>query len=73
MCWERGEVTDGVPEVQRPEAVCRVGESSLGSGPVRPVWEDCFSLGNGQALKGHDHTTYLFVFPCVTQHGALSK
>lgn len=24
MCWERGEVTDGVPEVQKPEAVCRV-------------------------------------------------
>ena len=37
------------------------------------MWEDCFSLGNGQALKGHDHTTYLFVFPRVTQHGALSK
>ena len=55
----------------KPYAEC--GESSLGSGPVRPVREDCFSLGNGQALKGHDHTTYLFVFPCVTQHGALSK
>lgn len=55
----------------KPYAEC--GEPSLGSGPVRPVWEDCFSRGNGQALKGREHTTYLFVFPCVTQHGALSK
>lgn len=48
-------------------------ESSAGSRFIRPVWEGCFSLGDGRAPRGRDYTTYLLEFPHVTQHRDLPK